>query len=116
MFQGGRWRLLMADQLLRDRAVREWRLSGQQIVERAAQAVNVGADISAMKVKRLFGSHVIGRPHHHQRSLRREQAGCLGWGQIVRAINRGTSVQASQAQIEKLDRAAAIDDQVWWLD
>jgi len=60
-------RLLQVGQHLLHRVVEgraaERRLAGQKLVERAAQAVNVGADVHLMAVESLLGRHVVGGAH-----------------------------------------------------
>ena len=58
---GRRLRLVVLHQLLGQAAAAERRLPRQQEVRHAAQAVDVGADIGAVKVDRLLRGHVNGR-------------------------------------------------------
>src|SRR4051812_34639872 len=45
---------LMADEFLNVRPAGEWRLAGEAVVERAAERIDVGADIDVARVARLF--------------------------------------------------------------
>ena len=48
-----------------DHIARIKRLTRQQIVEGASQAVDIRPVIHAMRITRLFGGHVIDRTHNH---------------------------------------------------
>jgi len=39
-------------------------MSGEQKIERAAEAVEIGPSIGLMAVERLFGREVVGSPQH----------------------------------------------------
>jgi hypothetical protein len=54
-----RLRVLVLQQLLHQRAARERRLARQQEVQRAAQAVDVAADVHAVGVAGLLGREVV---------------------------------------------------------
>ncbi len=71
------------------------------MVQGAAQAVDVGADVGVAGVLRLLGGHVVGRAHDHVRA-----------GQPVAALRR----QRREAEVEHLDGAVAATDQVGGLD
>ena len=55
----------MADHLADDVRVGKRRLARQQVIQHAAEAVNVGADVGGARVARLLGSHVIRRAEQH---------------------------------------------------
>ena len=69
------------------------RLPGQQLVERAAQAVDVRADVHAVYVGDLFGGHVVGRAHRLVGGRHLLALGPLGL----------LHLESGQAQIEHLD-------------
>jgi hypothetical protein len=66
LFQRGHRLLHVRQHLLHRVAVlrpTEGRTAGQQLVERAAQRVHVGADVDRVAVEGLLGGHVVGRAH-----------------------------------------------------
>ena len=87
----------MLKELLRDRPIRKRRLAGQEIIKRAAQAVEIGADVAAARVARLLRGDEFRRPHHRadQRQMR------------PGPVARGVSV-AGQPHVENLDHAERI--------
>lgn len=99
---GGRFRLsgLMPQQSLSERAVAERRVSGQPIVDRTAEAVDVGPAIDLMAVQSLFGRQIVRRAQHlfvvqhRQRILFRD------------------FLKPGQPQIEHFDDTTAIDQQI----
>jgi len=80
---------------------REGRLAGQQLVERAAQAVDVCADVHRF-AGGLLGGHVVGRAHDVAR-LR-----------ALAFLARG--VEGGQSQVENLQLPVGVEDQVRGLD
>ncbi len=77
--------------------------TGQQLVKRAAHAVDVSADIDAMAVGDLLRGHVIGRAHD------------LADAGHVAPLGR-LAVQSGQAQVEQLDHAVAGEHEIRGLD
>ena len=57
--------LAVGHQLLDQVAVGERRLAGQEEVERAAEAVDVGPDVGGVRVVDLLGGDVVGRAQDH---------------------------------------------------
>ena len=62
--QGRRSLFHVSLKLVHDRIGSERRLSGEQITERAAQTVDVRADIGRMCIAGLFRCNVVRCPHH----------------------------------------------------
>ena len=83
-------------------------LAGQQVIDRAAQAVDVGAMVDAVRVFGLLGGHVIDGPHVHA---------ALGQPAGGRFAERVAGVDdPGQSQVEHADRAGVIEHQVGGLD
>src|SRR5262249_49954978 len=94
--------LVPADLVLRASAG-EGAVAGEQVVERRPQAVDVGAGVGGVTVLRLLGRHKIGGPQRDVPVAAAEGVGLVG-------------EEASQPQVEHLDRAGAIHQQVGRLD
>ena len=94
---------LVPDQLLGHRAFVERGLSRQAEIERGAEAVDVGPDVHAVAVERLFRSEVVGGAQH---------ALVVFLGEDVFFVVE----EASQAHVEDLDDAVAVDEDVARLD
>ena len=104
--QGADWlglARLMPDELLRHGAVTERRFAGQAIIERRAETVDVGADIDIMAVQRLLRREIIRRAQDVFVILLRKH--------VVLIVE-----EACQPHVENFHRAAAIDNQITWLD
>ncbi len=93
----------MRQQLLDQAAVGERRPAGQEEVERAAQAVDVGPDVGGVRVVDLLGGDVVGGAQDH----------ALG-GQPALACD--FAGEPGQAEVEDLDLAAGRPHQVLRLD
>src|SRR5438552_1521896 len=92
--------------LLQDALVRgttERRVAGKQEVEGTAQAVKIRATVDRMRVKRLFGSHVIKGTHD-----------LAGLGELF--AHWLLHLEQCQAQVENLDAALGSHEQVGRLD
>ena len=68
----------------------ERRMAGQQVIQRAAERINVGADVGLLGVERLLRRNVVGRAHH---------LAALGQPGIGRLFAGGLG----QAEVENLD-------------
>ena len=101
-----RWWLLglMPHQPLGQRSLVEGRPSRQQEIHRAAQAVNIGTCIDLVTVERLFGSQVVSCPQHLLVVPQRDRI-------LVIFLK-----EPRQAQVENLDHALGVDQQVARLD
>ena len=82
------------------------RLARQQVMQRAAQAVNVGPMIDRGRIDRLLGRHVVGSANHSA-SHRHIGAG----SRTFRAV-----VEPSQAEVGDFDHAALVAEQIVRLD
>jgi len=101
--------LTMGQDLLHQRVPPVGRPPREQVVQRAAQAVDVGPVVGEPDVEGLLGGHEVEAPHH--RADRRQS----GRGRLLLAdAERGP--EPGQAQVEHLDRALGIPDQVGRLD
>jgi hypothetical protein len=89
--------------LLEWRARGKRRLPGEQVVHRAAQAVDVGSNVGLVGVVGLFRGDVIDRTQHQARAS--QTCRCCGF-----------AGEASQAEIEDLHAAAGRQHQVVWLE
>ena len=78
-------------------------MPGEDEVERAAQAVQVGPPIDRMAVERLFGGQIVGRAEHVFVVCDR-QRGFLAVGEF------------GQSQVQHFDRALGVDQQIGRLD
>ena len=78
----------------------ERRITGQQEVKRATQAVNIGANVGVMRVAGLLGGDKIERAQH-----------LAGEGQ-----RRRIAREAGDPKINQLDHALAINEQIGRLD
>jgi hypothetical protein len=82
----------------------EWRAAGQQVIQGAAQAIQIGADVDGVGVARLLGSNVVGRAQDtsglglHGGSMR------VGNG-VDAAILALHLLEACQTHVEQLDQA-----------
>src|SRR5262245_15282722 len=85
--------LLMLEDLLHERRAGERRLAGQQVVERAAQAVDIGANIDEVRVACLLGGDVVGGADEHSLFA----AGADHVGRLA------GDLQPGQAPVEDLD-------------
>ncbi len=101
-----RWRFLglMPHQPLGQRSLVERRPSRQQEVHRAAQAVKIGTCIDLVTVECLFGSQVVGCPQHLLVVPQRDRI-------LIIFLK-----EPRQAQVENLDHALGVDQQVARLD
>jgi hypothetical protein len=88
-------------------------LAGEEVVERAAEAVDVRPRAGVPRRQRLLGSHVRHGPHHFARvrqAGRLAAVGCFGAGERERLA------EAHQPEVEDLDRAGGVEQQVGRLD
>ena len=90
-------------QPLRERSFGKRGMPGQHVIERAAEAVDVGPMIDRMAVERLFGGQIIGRAQHVF-VVGDRQRRFVGVGEL------------GQSQIENFDGPLQIDQQVGRLD
>ena len=88
---------------LGERALRERGPPGEQVVERAAERVDVGACVGLVAVFGLLRRQVIGRAEHLLAMLLRQRL-------VVLALGEG------EAEVEDLHGAAGVEDQVRRLD
>ena len=93
----------MPDELLGDRPFLEGRAAGDQKIKRPAEAVEVRADVH-LAVDRLLRREVVGSAEH--------AAVVELLGQVV-LVN---VEEAGQAEVEDLNRAGAVEEQVAGLD
>ena len=99
-----RWRRLEVGlDALRKLALGERRASRQQVVERAAERIDVGAGVGRVAVAGLLGREVVGRAEHLLVVGLRERRVVLFLGE-------------RETEVEDLDRAAGVEDQVRGLD
>ena len=86
----------------------ERRAAGQQVVERAAQAVDVGADVGLLGVDGLLRGDVVGRAEHlalvRQAAVDRLLAGHLGQAEVEHLDDRPVAL-AGEHQVARLDVA-----------
>ena len=103
-----RWncRVLMRHQLLHDRVAVVQTLACQQVVQRTTERIDVAPRIGMLGVHRLFGGHVIDRPHDRPG---RSQPCSFG-----RASDR--VLDPRQTHIENLHRPLRVDQQIRRLD
>ena len=95
---------LMGQQPGREGSFRERRLSRQEEVKGAAQTVDIGPHVDRVAVERLFGREVVGRSQHFFIMA-------TGDRRIVPLIKK-----PHQSQVEHLDRAPVVQQQVGWFD
>ena len=81
----------------------EGRTSDQQLIERAAQRIDVGPKVDGVGVRSLFRGHVVGRAHDLT------QRGQLAAGGLIGA-------EQGQPKVENLDLSLACHHQVRGLD
>ena len=94
---------LLPDHFLMDRSVLKWTLADKQVIEGAAQAVDVGPDVDAV-VDGLFGGEIVGG------------ADDVAFFEL---LDEGPAVvveEASQPHVEYLDRSLTIEQQIAGLD
>ena len=88
---------------LSQRSVGKRRVASQQVIERAAEGIDVGAGIDIMAVERLFGRQVVGGAEH---------IFVMGDGQR----RLGFTGEQGQAQIQNLHDTFVVDEQVCGFD
>src|SRR5438445_4285358 len=93
----------MPDQLLRHRSFGERRHAGQAEVKGTAQTVDVTPNINTVAIQSLFGSEIVGGA---------EDSLVEFLGEMIILIIE----ESSQAQIQDLNRAAAIENDIARLD
>ena len=93
----------MRQDLLSHRIAAVRHLCGQQVIQRAAQTVDIGSTIRTSCIERLLGRHEIQRSHH-----------LAGVRQRVFALCR--VIHTSQSHVQHLDHALRIHQDVRRLD
>ncbi len=96
----------MRDQLFHDRVTVKQRPTRQQVVQRTSERINVASCICLLRVHRLFGGHVLDRPH--------DRAGRSQTRSLRRASHR--VIDPRQAHVENLHGSLGIQQQIGGLD
>ena len=95
----------MGQQLCHQRIAVVGGFAGEQVVERAAEAINVGPRVGVLGAEGLLRGHVIHGAHDGP-----------GAGQFGLGCGIAAGVDPGQAHVENLDRALLVEQQIGGLD